>query len=165
MQKTMAKFHAILAMSPNRAIGKDNDLPRDRIEGDLPRFKRLTMWQPVVMGRKTYESIGRPLPGRKNIVLSRTAATDDRIERYTSINDIRDALKDITTAWVIGGAKIYELFLPYIDDIYLTITKDIYEWDVFLPAFESDFEEVSKEEYIDHYFIHYTRVWNTNTSL
>ena len=79
------------------------------------------------MGRKTYESIGRPLPGRKNIVLSRTPSSDDRVERYTSINDIRDGIKDIATAWVIGGAKVYELFLPYIDDIYLTITKETYK--------------------------------------
>jgi len=127
---------AIAAMSLNRAIGAGGQIPWHLSE-DLKFFKRTTLGHTVVMGRKTYESIGRPLPGRENIVLTRGAA----IPGVTTIRDpgqIPGACGG-SEIFVIGGSQIYELLLPRCAAVLLTLVKIEVEGDAFLPVFEPDF--------------------------
>lgn len=140
---------AIVAMSENRAIGKNNKLPWGRIAGDLPRFKRLTEGNVIVMGRKTFESIGGvALPHRTNLVLTRN---NDRhcTNTFTSVESLLQTLQALKLhkVFVIGGAEIYKLLLPYCDELYLTLVKGQYEGDTFMPEFEKDFPSYFAEEY------------------
>ena len=110
----------IAAMANNRVIGKDNQMPW-HLPADFAWFKRSTMGKPVVMGRKTYDSIGRPLPGRLNIVISRDANLE--IEGVTTVTSIEKALElvsDVEEVMIIGGGSIYESCLPKADKLYLT---------------------------------------------
>lgn len=133
----------IVALSrKRRAIGNNNQLLW-RLPGDLPRLKKITMGHPLIMGRKTFESIGRPLPGRTNIVLSRN--TNFKPEGVVVCRDIEEALRVATTEntgeiFVFGGANIYELALPFVTRLYLTLVDDEPEADAFFP----DFSEFSK---------------------
>lgn len=133
-------FKAIAAMSLNRVIGKGNALPWN-IPEELDWFKKNTLNQIILMGRKTYESIGRPLPRRESIVLSKTTST---IPGVTIIKDLKDLaalnLSPDKTVWVIGGAEIYKLTLPYTSELYLTIVKkEIQDGETFFPPFEESF--------------------------
>lgn len=114
---------AIVAMSENNAIGKDNDLPW-RLPDDLKFFKRTTMGCPVLMGRKTFESLGRPLPGRLNIVVSGQEDLElpEGVLLYSDLNQALKRLEEEGTeqGFVIGGGKIYEQLMPHLDRIYLT---------------------------------------------
>ena len=143
----------IVAMDLNRAIGKDNALMWN-IKEDLSYFKKITNNKAIVMGRKTFESIGRPLPNRTNIVLSRDKSL--AIDGVITISDIDSILEmskynDIV---VIGGEQIYKLFLPYTDTLYITqVNLYIEDADAHFPSFEEDFEtlicgteQYSKEE-------------------
>lgn len=136
---------AILACTPSGGIGKDNKLPWNKLEGDLPRFKKLTNGKTVVMGRKTYESIGFGLPNRTNLVFSRGKVLP--IQNYGP------------DAWVIGGAEIFELFYQYIDEIHLSLTHFEYECDTFinLDRVVSDFRLTSFEQLEDHTYQIWTR--------
>jgi dihydrofolate reductase len=130
----------IVAVAANGVIGRGNALPW-RLPGDLKRFKRLTMGHHLLMGRRTFESIGRPLPGRTSIVITRNRA-------YTTpsgvlvAHDVTTALAavsdDDSEAFVIGGAEIYRLTLPLADRLYLTEIERAAEGDVFFPTFEQD---------------------------
>lgn len=123
------RLSLIVAASENGVIGRDNDMPW-RLPSDLKRFKKLTMGQPIIMGRKTYLSIGRALPGRLNIVLSRDEAF--QAEGVKVAASLEDALGQAAEAlssneeagrdecFVIGGAQIYRLALPLADRLYLT---------------------------------------------
>ncbi|HZH03371.1 MAG TPA: dihydrofolate reductase [Myxococcaceae bacterium] len=119
--------NAIVAMARNRVIGRDNALPW-RLPEDLKRFKRLTMGHVLLMGRKTYESIGRPLPGRTTWVLTRQPTWSAQgVER---VNDLAAALEragtEARTVFVAGGEEIYRLALPYVTRLYLThVEKDV----------------------------------------
>ncbi len=149
----------IVAMSTNRVIGKDNQLPWHLPE-DLKHFKKLTTDHTVVMGRKTYESIGHPLPQRHNIVLTRDIERDDH--RVTVVNDVSSFMDTYTTKldedlYIIGGAQIYELFLPFADKIELTEVHQEIEGDTFFPKFEEDFVEVSREKHDGFDFVNYVR--------
>lgn len=133
-------FKAIAAMSLNRVIGKGNALPWD-IPQELEWFKKNTLDQIILMGRKTYDSIGRPLPRRTSIILSKTASN---IPGTTIIRDLKElatlSLPSDKTIWVIGGAEIYKLTLPYTSELYLTIVKkEIPDGDAFFPPFEESF--------------------------
>lgn len=133
-------FKAIAAMSLNRVIGKGNALPWN-IPEELDWFKKNTLNQIILMGRKTYESIGRPLPRRESIVLSKNTS---HIPGVTIIHDLKDLsalnLSPDKTIWVIGGAEIYKLTLPYTSELYLTIVKkEIQDGDAFFPPFEESF--------------------------
>ena len=107
---------AIVAMTKDRIIGKDGDIPWHYSE-DLKRFKRLTVGSIIIMGRKTWESIGsKPLPRRRNIVISRTTLTD--IESY---NSVEDALKNVKgSVWIIGGGQIYQSAIEFCQTIDVT---------------------------------------------
>ncbi len=113
---------AIVAISENNAIGKDNQLPWHLPE-DLKFFKRTTMGKPVLMGRKTFDSLGRPLPGRLNIVLSRgNVALPEGVLLYHSLEEGIDKLKDSDSdeVFIIGGGQIFEEAMDLIDRLYIT---------------------------------------------
>lgn len=110
----------VVAMTKNRVIGRDGDMPW-RLSADLKRFKQITMGHHLVMGRKTYDSIGRPLPGRTTVVLSRSANYEDaRIRVARSLDEAIDFAKNDDEIFITGGAQIYSLALPRVGRIYLT---------------------------------------------
>lgn len=127
-------MNAIVAMASNRVIGKDGKLPWHLPE-DLKFFKQTTLGHPILMGRKTFESIGRPLPGRRNIVLSSTMAAREGVQVIRSI----DELQADEAVFLIGGAQLFELLLPQCESVYLTWVEQPYDGDVWLPPFESLF--------------------------
>ena len=138
---------AVVAMAPNRVIGRGGQLPW-HLPGDLRFFRRITMDQAVLMGRKTWESIGRPLPGRRNIVLSRTLAeAPSGVELIRAPEEI-DGLLIRTKLCVIGGAEIYDLLLSRCDEIVLSLVRREYDGDTFFPAFEDQFhlEEIVESQ-------------------
>jgi len=130
---------AIVAMSENRVIGANGGIPWHLPE-DFLFFKKTTLGHPIVMGRKTYESLGKPLPGRKNIVLtSQTLILPDLVivhskEELIALNIPTEEI------FVIGGAKIYELLLPLCDTLLVTHVHRRVEGDTFFPVFEDKFE-------------------------
>lgn len=129
---------AVVAMAPNRVIGRDGQLPW-HLPGDLRFFRKSTMGQAILMGRNTWDSIGRPLPGRRNIVLSRTLEQAPAgVEVIRSPEEI-GALGITTTLCVIGGAEIYKLLLPQCDEILLSLVRENHEGDTWFPPFENDF--------------------------
>ncbi len=138
---------AIVAMSENRAIGKDNQLLW-RLPADLQHFKKLTMGKPILMGRKTYQSIGRPLPGRQTIIL--TQDKQFKAEGCLVVHSIQAALDNIKNQeelCVIGGADIYRQMLPMIDRIYLTIVHHEFVADVFFPELNmTEWKETERVE-------------------
>ena len=136
------QLKAIVAMSSNRVIGRDGDLPWHLPE-DLKSFKRLTLGHPIVMGRKTMESLpgGRPLPKRRNVVVSRTLTeAPEGFDLINDLSEIRSELAGHETVFIIGGAEIFKEMLPEGDEFYLTYVFAEYEGDTFLPPFEDDFE-------------------------
>jgi dihydrofolate reductase len=138
-------FKAIAAMSLNRVIGAGNRIPWHLPE-DFKWFKQRTMGQVLVMGRKTFESIGRPLPGRTTIVLSRSGQTfagTSTISELSQLNPESQAVagRDI---YICGGAEIFQQALPLCSDLYLTLVKRQVEGDTYFPAFEERFEMVQE---------------------
>lgn len=116
----MTKISLVVAVSENGGIGKDNQLLW-HLPNDLKFFKKVTSGHTVIMGRKTFESIGRPLPNRRNIVITRQKALNATgIETATSITDAINLAKDEEELFIIGGAEIYKQTLPLADRIYLT---------------------------------------------
>ncbi|WP_442594337.1 dihydrofolate reductase [Neobacillus sp. D3-1R] len=137
----------VWAMDENRVIGKNNQLPWHLPE-DLKFFKRVTMGHPVAMGRKTHESIGRLLPGRENIVITRNKEYEcDGCTMFYSLDEfISYCESKDEEVFVIGGAEIFRELLPVVDRLYLTMIYDEFEGDTFFPEFSlNDFELVSKE--------------------
>ena len=133
-------FKAVAAMSSNGVIGNKGQLPWHLSE-DLKFFKKLTYGSPVIMGRKTYESIGRPLPGRKNIVISSNPNVEGNIETHQSIEDLIKVYKDSTESlFIIGGAQIYSALLNWTKEIYLTYIYKEYSGDTYFPKIDNDFE-------------------------
>ena len=132
----------IAAMDRNHLIGNNNQLPW-HLPADFAHFKSVTMGKPVVMGRKTFESIGKPLPGRTNIVLSRNP--DTRFEGVLCVSRFKDAVAAVPDAeeiMIIGGSTIYEMLLPQVNRMYLTYVDAGFEGDAWFPAFkESDWQE------------------------
>src|SRR3990172_4917330 len=115
------RLSLIVAMAENRVIGRDNALPW-RLPGDLPRFKRITMGRPIIMGRRNHESIGRVLPGRTNIIITRQR--DYRVDGAVVCHSFDEAIErcgDADEAFVIGGAEIYRIALPRVDRMYMTL--------------------------------------------
>lgn len=136
----MTKIYHVVACARNRVIGKDNKLPWHFSE-DLKHFKKLTLGSTVLMGRKTFESIGKPLPGRENFVVSRTVKHKEGVRFFDSIGNAIGAASTEKT-FIIGGAEIYQTTLPYVDGIYLTRIDADYEGDAFYPEVPDEFEEV-----------------------
>ena len=139
----------IVAIAQNGAIGKDNDLLW-HLSGDLKRFKALTTGHPVVMGRRTWESLPkRPLPGRRNIVFTQTHDYEaPGAEVVHSVNGLFKALKDTDDeVFVMGGAAIYRLLLPFTNRLYVTQVYRDYDADVFFPTIDhSEFTMTSISE-------------------
>ncbi len=132
---------AVVAMASNRVIGRDGDLPW-RLPEDLKWFRKLTLGHPIVMGRKTMESLGgRPLPKRRNLVLSRSLTEDDLPEGFEKASADPEILRSLDeTVSIIGGAEIYRLLLPHCDEVYLSYVFEPHEGDTCLPEFEDDFD-------------------------
>lgn len=136
-------FTAIAAMSLNRVIGNGNKIPWHLPE-DFKWFKAVTMGQVLVMGRKTFESIGKPLPGRETIVLTRGAWTHPGVKTASGLEALPLAADDPRTVFIAGGAEIYRQALPLCAELLLTRVKREVEGDAFFPAFEEQFELVEK---------------------
>ncbi|MGB0578510.1 MAG: dihydrofolate reductase [Limisphaerales bacterium] len=132
----MKPFKVIAAMSLNRVIGNGPDIPW-HIPEDFKWFKQTTMGQVLVMGRKTYESIGRPLPGRETVVLSRSGFADERVKTIASIDELEVDAREV---FICGGGQIYAQLLSRCDVLYLTLVKREVEGDAFFPAFEDEFD-------------------------
>ena len=144
-------------MAKNRTIWKDNKLPWNYPK-DLQYFKKTTSGHPVVMWLKTYNSIWRPLPNRRNLVLTRQNIQIDWVEIFHSITELQEKLKSINDEiFVIWWANIYSQFLPLANKIYLTEIKKEYEGDTFFPKFEEDFIEISREKHEELDFVIYQR--------
>ncbi len=142
----MALTALVAALARNRVIGVGNRLPW-RLPEDLAHFKRLTMGAPVIMGRKTRDSIGRPLPGRRNIVVTR--ARDASWEGCVVAHSLDAALAaahDAAVAFVIGGAELYAQALPRADRLHLTLIDADYAGDAWFPEFDAaEWREVARE--------------------
>ncbi len=134
-------FRAIAAMSLNRVIGNGLKIPWHLPE-DFKWFKEATMGEVLVMGRRTFESIGRTLPGRETMVLTRGDFSHLGVTVIRSLDEVAPRLNG-RTCFIAGGSQIYELALPRCSDLLLTIVQREVEGDVFFPEFENQFEEVS----------------------
>ena len=138
----------IVAMGRNKVIGRNNSLPW-YLPADMKRFKEITTGKPVIMGRKTFESIKKPLPNRINIIV--THDVNYKAEGCMIAHSVEEALKAAEgkdEVMVIGGSKIYEQFLPIANKIYLTVIDEDFDGDTFFPEYKKeDWKEVSREEH------------------
>ncbi len=154
----------VVCMSENRVIGQNNDMPWHLPE-DLKHFKSLTMGHSIVMGRKTYESIGRPLPGRKNIVLTANRNFEAKgCDIVHSKADILERAKKEDKLFIIGGGKIFEQFMDEADMLYVTVIHEHFDGDVFFPEIGSEWKVVERRKGIrnaqnpyDYEFLTYVR--------
>ena len=142
------KIAMIAAMAKNRIIGADNAMPW-HLPADLKHFKSVTLGKPVVMGRKTYESIGKALPGRHNIVISRQI--DYQLEDADVVTTIEEGLalaktNDVEEIMIIGGGTLYDAMLPHADRLYLTFIDLDVEGDTRFPDYQTDFQWQSVSE-------------------
>jgi len=152
------KLAIIAALDHRRAIGKDGKLPW-HIPEDLKRFKRLTTGHALLMGRRTWESLGRPLPGRRNVVLSSSPVPG--IESYASIEESLRALASAERVFVIGGGNVYAQLIDRADELYLTLVDRNVEADAFFPPYEhllgTVFREAARERHPEFEFVDYVR--------
>ena len=143
------RISLVVAMDRNRAIGKGNELPW-RLPDDLKRFKALTLGKPILMGRKTADSLGRALPGRTNLVMTRSGrAPFDGMQVVASVEEARGIAlaSGAEELCVIGGAEIYALTLPMADRLHLTHVDTVVDGaDAFFPSFNADHWQVAKRE-------------------
>lgn len=138
----------IVAMDQQGVIGINNSLPW-RLSADLKNFKKVTMGKPIVMGRKTYESIGKPLPGRENIIITRS--DDYEVEGckvFNTLEEMYEYCADVEEVVIIGGAELYKQTFAKVDRIYLTEVHTKVEGDTFFPEFDrSQWREVERKEF------------------
>jgi dihydrofolate reductase len=161
----------IVAQSSNRVIGRDNKLPW-YLPGDLKYFKQATMGKPIIMGRKTFESIGKPLPGRLNIIISRDASFTAQgtkvvmsLPEAIELAESQALIDGVDEAMIIGGAQIYALALPEVERLYITQVHADIEGDAYFPEFNrSQWTELGREDFsaqgpnpYDYSFIVYQR--------
>ena len=139
----------IAAMANNRVIGKNNQMPW-HLPADLGHFKAVTLGKPIIMGRKTYESIGRPLPGRTNIILSRD--TNYNVEGCECVSSLEEAIKcvgDVEELMIIGGGYLYEQTLSQADRLYLTFIDLDVDGDTKFPEYENlKLRELKREKHL-----------------
>jgi len=158
----------ICAISKNNVIGNENKLPWN-IPEDLKRFKKLTSNNWIVMGRKTFDSIGRPLPNRKNIVLSKNKNLRiDSVEVFNSPKEVIESYKnnsDQKDLFIIGGTYVYELFLEYSEYLFITHVDKEYSGDAFFPKIDwNEWKLISEEsrydddEKVNFYFRDYKKI-------
>ena len=148
------KLALVVAQSENRVIGRNNNLPWHLPE-DLKYFKSVTMGKAIIMGRKTFESIGRPLPGRTNIVVTRNQ--EYRFKGVDIVHDLQEAIDKVKSlslingwdeAMIIGGSQLYEQALPLADRLYLTQVHHQVDGDAYFPAInEQDWEKVDSKSF------------------
>lgn len=153
------KLAIIAAIARNRVIGKTGTLPW-YIPEDLKRFKRLTAGHTILMGRRTFESIGKPLPNRRNVVVSSHEIPG--LETYPSVETALEALKDQERVFVIGGATLYAQLLERADELYLTLVNREVEGDTLFPPYEeflrSSCTAVHREEHDGFDFADFVRL-------
>jgi len=144
----MPRINFIVAMANNRTIGLDNQMPW-HMPADLKHFKAITLSHPVIMGRKTYQSIGKALPGRQNIVVTRD--TGFNLPDAEVVHDLQsaiDACGDVPEIMIIGGANIYQQLLTEAERLYLTMIDLDIEGDTFFPDWQGlGFEKISSEQH------------------
>ena len=148
------KLSMIVAVAENGVIGRNNELPW-YMPNVLKYFKQTTMGKPVIMGRKTYESIGKPLPGRTNIVITRQADYQpEGVKVVSSVEAARELAESVCLidgqeeAMIMGGAEIYTLALPHTDRLYLTEVHADVEGDAFFPEYDKSlWQEVAREDF------------------
>ncbi len=137
----------IVAIAKNNAIGKDNKLLW-YLPNDLKHFKDVTTGHSVIMGRKTFESVGRPLPKRRNIVVTRQSISIDGCEVVPSIEAALALCADEDQVFIVGGAEIYKQAIPLTDRIYLTKVDQDFEGDTFFPELNAaEWEETERENF------------------
>jgi dihydrofolate reductase len=148
----------IAAIGPDRVIGREGALPW-HISEDLKRFKALTTGSAILMGRKTRESLGRSLPNRRNVVLSRSPVPG--VETYVSVPAALEALKEEERVFVIGGGQLYAATIDMADELFLTVVHRRVAGDTFFPPYEhllgTQFVEVFREAHADYEFVDYVR--------
>ncbi len=158
----------VVAKAKNNIIGKDNKLVW-HLPADLKHFKELTTGHKIIMGRKTFESLGRVLPNRKHIIFSQNPdfkVKDENVEVVHSLLQIQELIEGEEEAFVIGGAMIYNFLMPYVKKMYVTQIDQEFEGDAFFPVIsENTWKEISKEKGIkdeennlDYEFITYERI-------
>lgn len=142
------RLSIIVAMAKNRTIGVNNDLPWHLPE-DLKYFKATTLGKPILMGRKTFDSIGRPLPGRQNIVITRNAEWQhEGVDVAPSLDAAIALASDVEEVMVTGGAQIYEMALPFVHRLYVTEVDLEIDGDAHFPEFsKNEWREVSRESH------------------
>ncbi|MDJ0792818.1 MAG: type 3 dihydrofolate reductase [Woeseiaceae bacterium] len=139
----------IVAASTNHVIGLQGELPW-RLSDDLRRFKEVTIGKPIIMGRKTWDSIGRPLPGRQNIVITRQQGfTAEGCDVAGSVDEALSAAGDAAEVMVIGGSEVYALFLPAADRLYVTRVHADVEGDAYFPSISDSEWRLADEEHHD----------------
>ena len=145
----MRKISIIVAMSQNSVIGLRNELPW-HISEDLKNFKKITLNHSVIMGRKTYYSIGKPLKDRKNIVISRdTSLKIDGVEVVNSLEKAILKIDESSEIFIIGGQQIYSIALPLATHMYITKVNGIFDGDAFFPDYvEDEWREIAREDLI-----------------
>ncbi len=154
------KISIIAAIGKNRALGKNNHLLW-KISSDLRRFRRLTTDHVVIMGRKTFESIGRPLPNRLNIVLTSNPKFSPKSGGVMVVHSVKEALEEARKhekdeIFIIGGGRVYKEFLPYTNKLYLTIVEDSPDADTFFPPYENIFKTIISQKKVEEKGISYT---------
>ena len=143
------KVTFIVAAAENKAIGKGNQMPW-HLPNDFKYFKAKTMDHSIIMGRKTFESIGKPLPGRRNIIISRQPTLNiEDVDVANSLQDVINYCRDEREIFIIGGAEIFNQAMPMADEILLTrVHTNIEDADAFFPELpESDWELISQEKH------------------
>ena len=139
----------IVAVAENNVIGKDNQLLW-RLPNDLKNFREITMGSTIIMGRKTFQSLPKVLPGRKHIVLTRDKSfkvSDEMVEVFYSLDEMLLSLDSQTEYFVIGGGEIYNILMPYCEKLYLTKVREAFQGDTYFPKIDnSKWKKISKIE-------------------
>ena len=160
MNKDGLSFKAVAAMAQNRAIGCNNRIPW-HIPEDFKWFKQLTMGNILIMGRKTFESIGKPLPGRTTVILRHKKALFPGVQTITSLDEIKNYLyeDDKRSIFICGGANVYTQTVYLCSDLYLTLVKKtVQEADAFMPPFEHLFSKsTTLQDQPEFSIIHYSK--------
>ena len=158
----------IVAKAKNNIIGKNNELVWHLPE-DLKHFKELTTGHTIIMGRKTYESLGKPLPNRKHIIFSQNPdfrVHEENVQVVHSLLEIQDLIEGKEEAFVIGGAMIYNFLMPYVKKMYVTEIKQEFDGDAFFPIIDNEkWKETSRttgikneENNLDYDFVTYEKI-------
>ena len=158
----------IVAKAKNNILGKNNELVWHLPE-DLKHFKELTTGHTIIMGRKTYESLGKPLPNRKHIIFSQNPdfkVHEENVQVVHSLLEIQDLIEGKEEAFVIGGAMIYNFLMPYVKKMYVTEIKQEFDGDAFFPIIDSEeWKETSRttgikneENNLDYDFVTYEKI-------